>query len=248
MTIPGLAALTLFAASPTAAQISKFPPDLAAVQATLRDMPAPPVPPAAPIAQLPASIWTDLPIPGLDSPAAREYADEAVRLAAQGFDFSSLFAGLCRHLLDGGPRLGRDPRSETKGLFLGLIRWTRQGGRPSFQGREDRALHFIYGGYITSAYNYALAQSAAYGKEESDAFTPGNFFDLDDYGASLMGARWASLIGKDYEDLRKWVEPWAWGEKKLNALPALRFGTLPHGQLPSPPQIRQVQTFVASSL
>ncbi len=103
-----------------------------------------------------ASIWDEPPIAGLDSPETKEYEAQAQLLARQGLDFSDIFAGLCRYALDGNARARSDPRAELRNLFRGLIRWTRNGGKPAFQGRADWGLHFIYGGYLAASYGNAL--------------------------------------------------------------------------------------------
>ena len=240
-------AVSAFIASSARAEIGRFPPDLKAVRAELHDISVPPVPadvPAGgPFTVQGKSIWYDPPVLGLDSPEAKEYAEAAQGLAARGLDFSAVFAGLCRHLLD-DPRARRASRAETANLFRGLIRWTRNGGKPAWHGREDWPLHFIYGGYVAAAYGHAAAEAAAYAKEDRDAFARGNYFDLDDLGVTLIGARWASRVGNGFKELARWAGPWASGQRALDALPAMSFGRLPHGHLPSPAQAWRLRAFV----
>lgn len=245
------AVLLLGLAVSAGAQDFKFPPDDREIEAALAEMPDLLVPGGTPVggpfsAQI--SIWYNPPIPGLDSAEAKEYGDEAERLAAQGLDFPAVFAGLCRHMLSGNARTVRNPRAETANMFRGLIRWTRNGGKPVFQGRGDWPVHFIYGGYLAAVYGRMVAEGAAYAKENRDAKTPGNFFDLDDLAITLMGARWASSAGHGYGDLKLWAEAWASGRKSLGSVPLLQFGPLPHGLLPSASQIERVLGFVRGAI
>ncbi|MEK7858874.1 MAG: hypothetical protein AAB320_06990 [Elusimicrobiota bacterium] len=218
-----------------------FPPDMAAVQAELRRMPVPVTASAAPVFDAQA-LW-EAPIPGLDNVEARRYQAEAERLSARGLDFSSVFSGLAGHLLR-SPRTASSPRQEIASLFRGLIRWTRHGAAPSFQGRADWPLHFIYGGYIAATYGNAAAEAAALAKEEKDSLTPGNTFDLDDYAVTLIGARWSVLALERPQDLPLWAA----GAKALSLLPALPFGRLPQGRQPQPVLLQRVRAFVRSAL
>lgn len=228
--------------APAAAQPLSFPPDLPAVQAVLRRMPAPATIPGAPLPFNAEALW-EAPIPGLDNTESREYHAEAERLAAQGLDFSSVFAGISRHLLR-SPRTTRAPRQELTHLFRGLIRWTRHGAAPVLQGRPDWPLHFIYGGYLASTYGSAAAEAAALLKEQRDSLAPGNAFDLDDYAVTLIGARWSVLAGEKPQDLPLWAE----GSKALNLLPAMPFGRLPHGRQPAPALLLRARAFVRGAL
>ena len=214
-----------------------FPPDMAAVQAELRRMPAPVNAPAAPVFDAQA-LW-EAPIQGLDNVDARRYKAEAERLAAQGLDFSAVFAGLARRLQD-SPRFKSAPRREMASLFRGMIGWTRGGATPVFQSRQDWPLHFIYGGYFAATYGSAVAEAAALAKEEKDSLTPGNVFDLDDYAVTLIGARWATITLERPQDLPLWTS----GAKALSLLPALPFGRLPHGRQPAPALLQRVRAFV----
>jgi hypothetical protein len=220
-------------------------PTLESAQGALPGLPVPVLMDAGPISPEPAPDFQD---EGFDTPAAREYAELAARMASAGADFSRVFGAACRHLLDGNPRARQGARAEVGNLFRGLILWTQGGGAPAFQGRQDLALHFLHGGYYSAVYGEALAQTAAYEKERRDAFTPGNSFDLDDYGATLLGARWAARTGRDFEALRRWAAPWASEESRLEALPRLGFGALEHGRLPPPARLDEVKDFVRRAL
>lgn len=131
---------------------------------------------------------------------------------------------------------------------MGLYKWTKNGGEPEFQERGDLALHFIYGGMIESYFS-GFGYIAAYEKEKRDAHKPGNSFDLDDMGATMLGARWAYLAGRGFWVGTRWVKPWASGEKSLDkSIPKLRFGRLAHGQIASRTQVKVVKQFVKSAI
>ncbi len=189
------------------------------------------------------SIWYEPPVPGLDSPEARAYAAEAALLSARDPDFSHVFAGLCR-LMRSDPRKGRSARTKTADLFRGLIRWTRAGAAPSLQGREDWALHFVYGGYLSAVYGRTTADAAALAKEERDAITPGNAFDLDDWAVTRVGARWADEAAKGRSP---WLDGWANGTYRLDRVPKLTFGKLPRGVPPDVLTGLRVTRFVESA-
>lgn len=239
--------LACFVVAPANAVVSDFPPDIRAVRVALNGIPAPSIPLGVPVAIPANSIWDGPPVFGLDSPAVKEYAHAAELFAAQGLGFSAVFAGLCR-LLRENPRAVRAPKAEVSHMFRGLIRWTRHGGKPVLQGCSDWPLHFIYGGYIAATFGHPTAVSAAYAKEQRDAFIPGNYFNLDDYGITRIGARWSLLAGRSFEQLERWVQPWISGQKSLDRLPALQFGHLPHGRLPTPALLHQVDVFVRRAL
>lgn len=213
------------------AQELRFPPDMSSVRSALGSMTPPPAVKPAPVT--PASIWYEPPIPGLDSPESRAYADEAARAAAQTRDFPAILAALSRRLPS---PLGRRPRHELANLFRGLIAWSRRGGTSLFQDRDDWPRHFVYGGYIAAVYGYPAAEAAAFAKEDRDARAPGNEFDLDDLAATLLGARWAHLALS------------GGGLRELSAVAPLKFGKLPHGRLPSRGQVKAVSAFVRAAL
>jgi hypothetical protein len=181
-------------------------------------------PPALPTAPHSGSIWYHPPVTGLDRPAARLIEQAAARAAADGGSFESVFEQACL----------RRPAGSTLGdLFRGLIRWLNSGASPKLQGRSDWPFHFVYGGYYSAADGFAAAENAAYLKEQRDAFTPRNFFDLDDYAVTLLGAKWAASGGSC---------------AAVRSLPAFRFGVLPHGRLPSLETLGKVRAFVDSAL
>ncbi|MFH1723543.1 MAG: hypothetical protein ABII00_02860 [Elusimicrobiota bacterium] len=163
----------------------------------------------------------------------RVYRDLARRLQSQGEDFSSAFVQLTALLRSRARGNPVRQRLEVSSLFLGLIQWTRNGGQPAFQGRGDLALHFIYGGYLAGQFGMPLAKRAAYERERQNAGEPGNAFDLDDYGATLMGAYWAATVGGLRSRSVTWVDAWASGERTLKDLPKLAFGQVPFGLLPN---------------
>lgn len=179
----------------------------------------------------------------LETGAARAYAAEAERLASDGRDFSLVFAGLCRLALRSN-RISRDTRAEVRDLFAGLIGWSKRGGRMRLQDREDWGLHFVYGAYLAGAYGKAVASAAARAKEEKDALTPGNAFDLGDWAVTLVGVRWAEGASHGGPD---WVRAWADGRRSLLAIPGVPFGMLPPRRLPTPVDALRVRDYVASA-
>lgn len=207
-----------------------------------------PTAPRAPAARATRSIWYEPPLAGLDAPATLAYAEAAESAASAGLDFPAVFAALCGRLLGRSAGAGTSARAELVPLFEGLIRWTRHGGLPILQGRKDWPLHFLYGGYLAAGHGPAAAELAAYSKEEHDAFSPKNAFDLDDYAVTLLGARWAALAGKDDAGVKRWAEEWSSGRRSLAALPPLTFGQLPPLHLPAPARLARVRTFVDDAL
>ncbi|MBI4346754.1 MAG: hypothetical protein HY553_07850 [Elusimicrobia bacterium] len=179
----------------------------------------------------------------LESGAARAYAAEAERLAADGRDFSFVFAGLCKLALRSS-RISRDTRAEMTDLFAGLIGWSKRGGRMRFQARGDWGLHFVYGAYLAGAYGKTMASAAALAKEEKDAMTPGNAFDLGDWAVTLVGIRWAE--GASHGG-KAWVQAWADGRRSLLMIPGVPFERLPPRQLPSPVEALRVRDYVSSA-
>lgn len=204
--------------------------------------------PRAPAAGATRSIWYEPPMAGLDAPSTLAYAQAAKRAASAGLDFTAVFASLCGKLLERSAGSGPSARAELVPLFEGLILWTRQGASPSLQGRKDWPLHFLYGGYLAAGHGPAAAELAAYSKEERDAFSPKNAFDLDDYAVTLLGARWVSLAGMDDTGVRRWAEEWASGRRTLADLPPLSFGQLPPFRLPEPARLARVRSFVRGAL
>lgn len=175
-----------------------------------------------------------------------EYRKLAAGLAAGGAGLSEVFRGLCGRML-AQPRFRRMPMGEVRSLFLGLVEWSRE-GRPRLQDREDLALHFAYGGLAAATLGRAAADEAGWRKEERDAAEPGNAFDLDDYGATLLAAGWVASLGRDQEAVEGWVRSWADGSRTLAGLPALRFGALPPGRVPGSESRKAVRDFAARAM
>ncbi|MBI5202419.1 MAG: hypothetical protein HY925_12585 [Elusimicrobia bacterium] len=166
------------------------------------------------------SIWYEPPVAGLETPEAKAYAAEAARLWAASPDFPKLFSALCRKAaFEGRPVRGYHAR--TLDLLRGLIRWTREGAAPTLQNRSDWVLHFLYGAYYSATLGRTTAEAAALAKEERDAITPGNAFDLDDWAITRLGARWGAEASAG-ESLRL----------DLAKLPSLTFGKLNPGRMP----------------
>ncbi len=179
---------------------------------------------------------------------AAHYRHLATRLEAKGADFSTIFKEESALLLSRGGRIWPLHKSEVKSLFAGMILWTKKGGKPTFQKRADLALHFIYGGFLAANYGRFIADHVAYDKEKKDSRRRGNAFDLDDYGATLMGVRWVMGLGLGPETLRRWLGAWSSGERGLAALPELRFGRLKHGELPSRARVEAVKRFADDAM
>ncbi len=181
---------------------------------------------------------------------SRSYEGIARKLASQGRDFSHIFEELCRYATRPGGRLASDPGDEARAMFLGLMAWANpespDRGLPTFQERNDLALHFIYGGYYGARYGSWIAERIALAKENRDAYTEGNYFDVDDFAASLYGIRWSSRLRVD--GATHWVETWAAGNRALSGLPALVFGRLPPKRLLVPARLRRVRDFATEAM
>lgn len=181
--------------------------------------------------------------------AAKEYAGLIAYLDSQGASFDRIFRELCLHTVSSDSLFTNiNPGFKIRAMFMSLYKWTKNGGKPEFQKRKDLALHFIYGGMIES-YLSGLGYIAAYEKEKRDAHKPGNSFDLDDMGATMLGARWACLAGRSFWGGTRWIKPWASGERTLDkSIPKLRFGRLAHGQIAGRTQVKAVKQFVKSAI
>ncbi|GAG44678.1 unnamed protein product, partial [marine sediment metagenome] len=181
--------------------------------------------------------------------AANEYAGLIAYLDGQGASFDEIFRELCLHTVSSDSLFTNiNPGFKIRAKFMALYKWTKNGGEPEFQERKDLALHFIYGGLLES-YLSGLGYIAAYEKEKRDARKPGNYFDLDDMAATMIGARWASLAGRGFWAGARWVKPWASRIKTLDkSIPQLQFGGLPHGQIASSAEVKVVEQFVESAL
>jgi len=100
-----------------------------------------------------------------------------------------------------------------------LVFWTQRGGRPTLQGRNDLALHFLYGAYCEATTEQGV--TAAVWKEQWD-WANGKPYDCDDLAAGLAGAEWARRARAD----AGWLRDWAAFRKTLAAnLPVFHYGT-----------------------
>lgn len=178
--------------------------------------------------------------PGEIEREAEAAAALAAELSARGLEFSDIFRELCAR-----SAAAPDPGISFKAQFGGLMLWTERGGRPKLLGREDWALHFIYGGWISSFFGLEEALSTGYEKERRDSASAGNAFDLGDLAVTYFGARWAD---RALADPAGFSLPWADGAKNLGTLPALTLGKLPPGTLPTEMELAPVQAWVGSSL
>src|SRR5437879_13500272 len=78
-----------------------------------------------------------------------KYAALAKKLQAKGMDFERMFGEMCRVVLtnvNADAKLRLD--DQVRAMFGGLWIWSRNGGSPTFQGQNDKALHFIGGGAL----------------------------------------------------------------------------------------------------
>jgi hypothetical protein len=175
-----------------------------------------------------------------------KFADQAAALQKRGYGFDQILAELCKTALanvDKNPKLRLD--DHIRSVFGGLWLWTRKGGSPSLQGRNDWAQHFIGGGTFEGYWD--AGRTAAVTKEKIDSSDPSNFFDLDDLAATMLGSRWIDLATRD--DGRRWIELWATGKRTLSrSLPKLNYGHLPPGQQATSEQIRAIRDAVDSAL
>ncbi|OGS00570.1 MAG: hypothetical protein A3G41_06535 [Elusimicrobia bacterium RIFCSPLOWO2_12_FULL_59_9] len=160
----------------------------------------------------------------------------------EGIGLGEVFRRLCAR------RLGSSPNADDalKETFGGLVLWTKRGEKPVFQQRQDLALHFIYGGWLSAVWGAPIAEAVAYDKELKDSQTQGNAFDLDDLSASVFGARWVGRARQ--KDAGSWLARWASGARKLENLEALRFGKLSAGRLPGRENLSKVSVWVKNAL
>jgi hypothetical protein len=192
--------------------------------------------------------WADTNLPPSGVSLDRQIADMAQRLSSD-LDFNEVFSQVCRAALaycDDHPKT--QPDDCARSVFGGLWIWTREGGRPTLQGRNDWALHFIGGGAFEGYFD--VGKRAAVRKEEHDARAGGNHYDLDDLAATLLGARWIEIATTGTpEQSRAWLHSWATGEKNLSrTLPKLQFGQLPASEQASSATVQRVRAFVEDSL
>ena len=178
-----------------------------------------------------------------------KFAEQASALQKRGFNFDQILSELCKTALadvERNPQLLLD--DHIRSVFGGLWLWTRRGGSPSLQGRNDWALHFIGGGAFEGYWD--AGRTAAVAKEKIDSTDPNNFYDLDDLAATMLGSRWIDLaVNTDDTKGRRWIESWATGKRTLSrSLPTLKFGHLPPGQQATSEQIRAIRAAVESAL
>lgn len=176
------------------------------------------------------------------TPIDDHYSNLARRLQHRGQSFDRIFSSLCQEVLTNAAPRGVDlPLTDRiRACFGGLWIWTRQGGAPVVQGRQDWALHFI-GGAAFQGY-WDAGRAAAIIKERADAAGIGNRYDLDDLAATMLGARWMDLaVNGSESQARAWLVLWA--ERKLTidrSLPPLRFGQMPAGETAAAEMIQEI--------
>lgn len=170
--------------------------------------------------------------------AFRDYARLGETMEAAGEDFPAVFRAACALALRRG-----GGAHESKVMLAGLVTWLGDRARPrsiGLQGRLDWAFHFIYGAWLEAA-GPGLGERAAFRKEERDAVTPGNAYDLSDLAVTLAGARWTRQETARLAD-------WASGRRRLEALPALSLPKLAHGARPTPAQVQSARDWVERAL
>ena len=129
-------------------------------------------------------------------------------------------------------------------MLLGIMDWMKD---PQvdlrFQGRPDWAKHFVYGAYAgLGAFRYSIAKAAAYEVEMRHVSQPGNYFDYDDYAASLLGIRWSMELYNS-RDKKAYIVKWASGKRLLAALPQLRFGHPKPNERPDGAKLRRIDEY-----
>lgn len=196
-------------------------------------------------------VFSDEPLPSSKKVESfdRKFAEQAAKLSRAGWNFDRIFTDLCKTTLSNlttNPRLRLD--DQVRSMFGGLWIWGRNGGQPTLQGYQDKALHFIGGGAFQGYWD--VGRSAAVVKEQIDRKDPNNFFDLDDMAATMMGARWMDLAtADDPDEARRWVELWASGQYTLSrSLPKMNFGHMQPGKTAPPEKIKAVQDTIAAQM
>lgn len=180
-----------------------------------------------------------------DPEVSSRYLELIKTLESRGASFSDIFGSLCAAAI----AHSEEPALEkARDIFGSLYHWTDSGGRPVFQEREDLALHLIYGGLFEAYQGPGQGEAAGRAKEERDAETPGNSYDLDDLSATLMGAYWVATAQTSPEEFSKILSHWADGRKTLNRLPITRFGRLPPRRVAGEEQLTQVRRFAHDAL
>jgi hypothetical protein len=91
---------------------------------------------------------------------------------------------------------------------------------------------------------------AAVTKERIDMTDPNNYFDLDDMGATMEGARWMDLAGdEDTNRAKRWIELWATGQYTLSrSLPKLHWGHMPPGTNAPESRIQAVKAEIDAAI
>lgn len=201
---------------------------------------APPAAAAAPAAADRFSFSMLLP----ETPLSEEYALKAARSPEQA-DLAGLLRFMAAACLE-SPRFGSEPVREAKAMLVGVASYLSAGGRRvAFQGRSDRALHFVYAAALRTEYHRITVRLAAAVKEERDAMTPGNYCDYDDYAASMLGLFWAENLAASPEE---WLRAAAGGAADIGAVPPLRFGHEPGGVKPSLVRLQEIDARMAAAL
>lgn len=182
-------------------------------------------------------------------PQDTRYAALAKKLQVKGMDFEHMFGEMCQVVLTNvntDAKLRLD--DQVRAMFGGLWIWSRNGGSPTFQGQNDKALHFIGGGAFEGYFD--VGRSAAIIKEEVDRQDPNNFFDLDDMAATMMGARWVDIAtSENVKQARAWVELWASGNYTLSrSLPKLHWGHMEPGSNAPPEKVKAVLAEITAAM
>lgn len=185
----------------------------------------------------PAPLVLPMPV-GFADTGYGDYRKLAELGEAAGVDFPEIFRQACALAVKRG-----GGAQETKVMLAGLVTWLGDRSLPrtvGLQGRLDWAFHFVYGAWLESIAT-GLGERAGIAKEEKDAFTPGNVYDLDDLTATFIGARWASREAARLSD-------WGVGRRRLEDLPALRMGKLTPRIAADERQIQAARDFAVSAL
>ena len=112
----------------------------------------------------------------------KDISDLCRRLHGAGVNFDTIFASLA------------SGEKSARVVFLGLVRWLQTGDKPEARGREDLALHFIFGGAIQAVSGFG--KMAGILKEKLDAMGFGTP-DITDEQATAIGALFADVLDKN---------------------------------------------------
>lgn len=88
-------------------------------------------------------------------------------------------------------------RRPVRSIFGGMMEWVSRGARPTWHGRTDWALHFIFGGWIELA--TGLGDEAGRVKEELDRVFGTGTYDRGDIEATEAGAAAARKLRSNLE-------------------------------------------------